>query len=127
MTVTIKQWNTYQKAKASLSQEQQNVLSNIEWYMARMGPGVTLTELEIFNDLVTCWRGRNYSSIENHRFLLDLAKVNLCAPDREEFFVRYPFDSVEFQHRNGKNMFLIRPSEYFSEVIGAYIRDRKEA
>ena len=88
--------------------------------------GFTLSELKISDDLVNCWRGKNYSPIDNHHFLLDLADVDLCAPYPDEVFFRYPFDSVRLRYRNDRNIFSINLSYYFSEVIGAYLRDEKE-
>ena len=123
MAATAEQWKAYQTAKASLQQEQQNVLSEIEFYMARTGPGVTLAEVEVFSDYVSDWRGRDYSPATNHRFLAELGKVNIGRNDQST--VQSLFNGVRlFRGLDGWRL-TIRLSDYFSEVIGAYIRDEK--
>ncbi len=125
MTATVKEWNRYQVSKVFLEPDQQNVLSEIEFYMARTGPGVTLAEFEITNDLVNCWRGRDYSPATNHRFLANLGRANIGAPKGSTD--QSLFSGVRlFRGLDGWRL-KIRLSDYFSEVIGAYIRDRKEA
>lgn len=126
MTATVKEWNRYQVTKALLRQEQQNVLTVIEGYMKREEPGCTLGGIEFFNREINYLRGSEYSPAENHRFLLELGKVDIGANDRVA--VPGPFNGVRLYHRrDGRNIFSINFSYYFSEEIGAYIRDEKEA
>lgn len=125
MTATAKQWKRYQAVKASLEPDQQNVLSEIEFYMARTGPGATLAEVEVFSDYVSDWRGRHYSPATNHRFLAGLGKVNIGATN--EPTVQKLFDWVRLRRGPDRWRLVIHLSDYFSEEIGAYIRDRKEA
>lgn len=68
MTATAEQWKMYQAVKASLRQEQQNVLTAIEGYMERTGPNYSLGGIEVFNERVNDWRGGEYSPAENKRF-----------------------------------------------------------
>lgn len=124
MTATAEQWKMYQAVKASLQQEQQNALTAIEGHMKRVTRGRRLTELEISNEYVNEWRDGEYTPAENELFLNELAKVNLYAKDK--CTVQNPFDSVKFSLVRGEKRFSIRLSDYFSKVIGAYIRDRKE-
>ena len=121
MAGTAKEWNMYQVSKALLRREQQNVLSEIEWHMARSGPGLTLGGIDVFNDDVNTWRGGEYTPAENKRFLNELAEVSLCCNDRSTF--QKPFDSVKFYRTHGEKRFSIVLSDYFSKVIGTYIRD----
>ena len=81
MATTAERWKAYQKVKASLSQEQQNVLSDIEFHMAHMELGGTPAELEINNDFVNCWRGGKYLEVENARFLIQLGEVDIGGPN----------------------------------------------
>ena len=128
MTATAEQWKMYQAVKASLQLEQQNVLSEIEWYMAHTEPGITLVEVDVFNDHVNDWRGGEYSPAENKRFLNELAEVNFYdLYDADKFTIQKPFNSVKFSRARGAKRFSIKISDYFSKVIGAYIRDKKEA
>ena len=124
MTATAKAWNRYQVVKALLRQDQQNVLSEIEFYMAHTGPGVTLAEVDVSNDRVSDWRGRDYSPATNHRFLANLGKVNIGVDDQAT--VQSLFDEVRLYRGLDGWRLVIRLSDYFSEVIGTYIRDRKE-
>lgn len=124
MTATAEQWKMYQAVKASLLEDQQNVLTEIERRIAQAGPG-TLRGIDVFNEDVNAWRGGEYTRAENRRFLKELAEVNICAKDK--FTIRKPFNSVKSHHRRGDNTFSIWFSNYFSKVIGAYIRDRKGA
>lgn len=123
MTATAKQWKAYQTAKASLEQDQQNVLSEIEFYMANTEPGVTL--VNVFNDRVNALRGRYHSPTANQLFLLELGIVDISAPN--DFLTQTLFDGVRLYDKHGLYGFTIRLSDYFSEEIGGYIRDRKEA
>lgn len=126
MTATTKQWNMYQVTKALLEPEQQNVLTAIEGYMACTEPGVTIAEFDIFSDHVSDWRGQDYSPAANHRFLAELGRVNIGAPDG--LIAQNLFDRVRlYCGGHGVWRLAIRLSDYFSEVIGAYIRDRKGA
>ena len=124
MTATAEQWKMYQAVKASLLEDQQNVLTEIERRIAQAGPG-TLRGIDVFNEDVNAWRGGEYTRAENRRFLKELAEVNICAKDK--LTIRKPFTSVKSHHRRGDNTFSIWFSNYFSKVIGAYIRDRKGA
>lgn len=124
MTATAKQWKRYQAVRASLEPDQQNVLSEIEFHMAQPGPG-TLREIDVFSDYVSDWRGRHYSPATNHRFLAGLGKVNIGGNDQAT--VQNLFDWVRLRHGPDGWRLKIRLSDYFSEVIGAHIRDRKEA
>lgn len=124
MTATAEQWKMYQAVKASLLEDQQNVLTEIERRIAQAGPG-TLVGIDVFNEEVNAWRGGEYTRAENRRFLKELAEVNICAKDK--LTIRKPFNSVKSHHRRGDNTFSIWFSNYFSKVIGAYIRDRKGA
>lgn len=125
MTATVKEWNRYQVTKALLRQEQQNVLTVIEGYMKREEPGFILGGIEFFNREINYLRGSEYSPAENHRFLLELGKVDIGANDRVA--VPGPFDSVKLSGGRGAEKFSIKISDYFSKVIGEYIRDEKEA
>ena len=120
MTATAKQWNLYQAVKALLRQEQQNVLSGIEGYAE---PGVTLAEVDVSNDRVSDWRGGEYTPVENHGFLIKLGKVDIGGPN--EPTVQTLFGVARVYRRRDGFRFVIRLSDYFSEVIGAYIRDEK--
>ena len=122
MTATAEQWKAYQAVKASLRQEQQNVLSEIEWYMANTEPGVTL--VNVFTDRVNALRGRYHSPTANQLFLLELGIVDISAPN---VITQTLLDGVRLYDKHGLYGFTIRLSDYFSKVIGAYIRDRKEA
>jgi hypothetical protein len=124
MTATAKQWKRYQAVRASLEPDQQNVLSEIEFYMSHTEPGVTLAEVEVFSDYVSDWRGRHYSPATNHRFLAGLGKVNIGVDDQDT--AHNLFDWVRLRRGPDGWRLKIRPSEYFSEVIGAYIRDKEE-
>ena len=124
MAATAEQWEAYQTAKASLEQDQQNVLSEIEFYMANTEPGVTLAEVVVFNDHVNDLRGGEYFPLENRRFLIELGNVDISALNW--LTVQSLFDGVGLYHAHGGWRFAIRLSDYFSEVIGTYIRDRKE-
>lgn len=123
MTATAEQWKAYQTAKASLERDQQNILSEIEGYMANAEPGATL--VNVFNDRVNALRGRYYSPTANQLFLLELGIVDISAPN--DFITQTLFDGVRLYGKHGFYGFTIRLSDYFSEEIGAYIRDRKEA
>ncbi|MDU3323918.1 MAG: hypothetical protein E7E70_24890 [Escherichia coli] len=125
MAATAKQWEAYQAVKASLSQEQQKVLSDIEGHMAHMEPGGTPAELEINNDFVNLWRGGKYLQVENLRFLIQLGNVDIGGPN--EPTVQIMFKMARIYRRRDRVRFVIRLSNYFSKVIGGYIRDRKEA
>lgn len=126
MTATAKQWKAYQTAKALLRQDQQNVLSEIEWYMAHGDPGATIAEFDIFSDHVSDWRGQDYSPAANHRFLAELGRVNIGAPDG--LIAQNLFDRVRlYCGGHGVWRLAIRLSDYFSEVIGACLRDKKGA
>lgn len=124
MTATAKQWKRYQAVRASLEPDQQNVLSEIEWCMARTEPGVTLAELNVSNDRVNDWRGGEYLWVENLRFLIKLGNVDIGGP--REPTVQTMFKLARIYSRRDRCRFVFRLSDYFSEVIGAYIRDRKE-
>lgn len=125
MTATAKQWKRYQAVRASLEPDQQNVLSDIEFHMAHMELGGTPAELEINNDFVNCWRGGKYLEVENARFLIQLGEVDIGGPN--EPTARTMFKMTRVYRRRDRLRFVIRLSDYFSEEIGAYIRDRKEA
>ncbi len=125
MTATAKQWKMYQAVKASLEPDQQNVLSEIEGRAANTEPGVTLAEVVVFNDHVNDLRGGEYFPLENRRFLIELGNVDISALNW--LTVQSLFDGVGLYHAHGGWRFAIRLSDYFSKVIGAYIRDRKEA
>lgn len=122
MAATAEQWEAYQTAKASLEQDQQNVLSEIEFYMANTEPGATL--VNVFNDRVNALRGRYHSPTANQLFLLELGIIDISAPN---VITQTLFDGVRLYDKHGLYGFTIRLSDYFSEEIGAYIRDRKEA
>lgn len=121
MTATAEQWKMYQAVKASLREDQQNVLSEIEFYMARTEPGVTLAEVVVFNDHVNDLRGGEYFPLENRRFLIELGNVDISALNWPT--VQSLFDGVGLYHAHGGWRFAIRLSDYFSKVIGTYIRD----
>ena len=123
MTATAEQWEAYQTAKTSLELDQQNVLSEIEFYMARTEPGVTL--VDVFNDRVNALRGRYYSPTANQLFLLELGIIDISAPN--DCITQTLFDGVRLYDKHGLYGFTIRLSDYFSEEIGGYIRDKKEA
>lgn len=125
MTATVEQWKMYQAVKASLRQEQQNVLTAIEGYMANMGPGATLAAVDVFNDRVNDLRGGEYLPIENQVFLIELGIVDISAPN--EPTVQRLFEEVRLYRGIDGWRLKIRLSDYFSKVIGEYIRDRKEA
>ena len=125
MTATAKAWNRHQVVKALLRQDQQNVLSEIEQRMAHTGPGCTLAGVDVFNDHVNDWRGQYYSPVTNHRFLVELGRVNIGAPNWPT--VQNLFGGVRLYRRRGVCRLEIRLSDYFSKVIGTYIRDEKEA
>ena len=125
MTATAEQWEAYQAVKASLEPDQQNVLSEIEFYMARTGPGGTLAEVDVSNDHVNDWRGGGYLEVENVRFLIQLGDVDIGGPN--EPTVQIIFKMARVYRRRDRLRFVIRLSDYFSEVIGAYIRDEKGA
>ena len=125
MKATAKQWEAYQAVKALLWQGQQNVLTVIEEYMANAEPGATLAEVVVFNDHVNDLRGGEYFPLENRRFLIELGNVDISALNWPT--VQSLFDGVGLYHAHGGWRFAIRLSDYFSKVIGAYIRDRKEA
>lgn len=122
MMATAEQWKMYQAVKASLWQEQQNVLTVIEGYMANTELGVTL--VDVFNEQVNDLRGRYYSPAANQLFLLELGIVDISAPN---VITQTLFDGVRLYRKHGLYGFTIRLSDYYSKVIGAYIRDRKEA
>ena len=124
MTATAEQWKMYQAVKASLREDQQNVLSEIERRIAQAGPG-TLVGIDVSNDHVNDWRGGGYLAVENGRFLIQLGEVDIGGPN--EPTVQTMFNMARVYHRRDRVRFVIRLSDYFSEVIGAYIRDRKEA
>lgn len=124
MTATAEQWKAYQGVKALLWQEQQNVLTVIEGYMANAEPGATL--VDVFNEQVNDLRGRYYSPAANQIFLLELGIIDISAPDG--LIAQNLFDRVRlYCGGHGVWRLAIRLSDYFSEVIGAYIRDRKGA
>ena len=125
MTATTKQWNMYQVTKALLEPEQQNVLTAIEGYMARTGPGVTLAEVDVFNDRVNDLRGGEYLPIENQIFLIELGIVDISAPN--EPTVQRLFKGVRLYRVIDGWRLKISLSDYYSKVIGGYIRDKKEA
>ncbi|MBB6478030.1 hypothetical protein HNR45_001083 [Negativicoccus succinicivorans] len=125
MTAAAEQWKMYQAVKASLEPDQQNVLSEIEGRAANTEPGVTLAEVVVFNDHVNDLRGGEYFPLENRRFLIELGNVDISALNW--LTVQSLFDGVGLYHAHGGWRFAIRLSDYFSKVIGAYIRDRKEA
>ena len=125
MTATTKQWNMYQVTKALLEPEQQNVLKAIEGYMARTGPGVTLAEVDVFNDRVNDLRGGEYLPIENQIFLIELGIVDISAPN--EPTVQRLFKGVRLYRVIDGWRLKISLSDYYSKVIGGYIRDKKEA
>lgn len=122
MAVTAKQWNLYQAVKASLRQEQQNVLAEIEGRAANTEPGVTLAEVVVFNDHVNDLRGGEYFPLENRRFLIELGNVDISALNWPT--VQSLFDGVGLYHAHGGWRFAIRLSDYFSKVIGTYIREK---
>lgn len=124
MATTAERWKAYQKVKASLSQEQQNVLAEIEGHAANTEPGVTLAEVVVFNDHVNDLRGGEYFPLENRRFLIELGNVDISALNWPT--VQSLFDGVGLYHAHGGWRFAIRLSDYFSKVIGAYICDEKE-
>lgn len=124
MTATAKQWEAYQAVKALLWQGQQNVLTAIEGYLARTGPGATITAVDVFNDRVNDWRGGEYLPIENQIFLIELGIVDISAPN--EPTVQRLFEEVRLYREIDGWRLKIRLSDYFSEVIGAYIRDKEE-
>ena len=124
MAATAEQWKAYQTAKASLKPDQQSVLAEIEWCMARTEPGVTPAELNIFNDYVSDLRGRYYSLAANYCFLAELGRVNIGGPKGST--VQNLFAGVRLYPGLAGWRFAIRISDYFSEVIGAYICDEKE-
>lgn len=123
MTATAEQWKMYQTVKASLQPEQQNVLTAIEGYMERTEPDYSLGEVVVFNDHVNDLRGGEYFPLENRSFLIELGNVDISALNWPT--VQSLFDGVSLYHAHGGWRFAIRLSEYFSEVIGDYIRDRK--
>lgn len=125
MAATAKQWEAYQAVKALLWQGQQNVLTVIEEYMANAEPGATRAEVDVFNEQVNDLRGGEYTPIENQRFLLELGIIDISAPN--DFLTQTLFDGVRLYRKHSLYGFTIRLSDYFSKVIGAYIRDRKEA
>lgn len=122
MTATAEQWKAYQAVKASLRQEQQNVLSGIEEYAE---PGITLVEVDVSNDQVNDWRGRKYLSVENVRFLFELGNVDIGGPN--EPTGQKLFEMARTYYRHDRYRFVIRLSDYFSKVIGACLRDKKGA
>ncbi|MDU5027070.1 MAG: hypothetical protein E6271_01310 [Negativicoccus succinicivorans] len=125
MAATAEQWEAYQAVKALLRRDQQNVLSEIEWYMANTEPGAMLAEVDVFNERVNALRGRYYSPVANHHFLLKLGIIDISAPKWST--VQGPFDGVRlYRGRYGWRL-AIRISDYFLRVIGAYIRDEKGA
>lgn len=124
MAATAERWKAYQKVKASLSQEQQNVLTAIEGYLARTGPGATITAVDVFNDRVNDWRGGEYLPIENQIFLIELGIVDISAPN--EPTVQRLFEEVRLYREIDGWRLKIRLSDYYSKVIGEYIRDEKE-
>ena len=121
MTATAKQWKRYQAVRASLEPDQQNVLSGIEEYAE---PGITLVEVDVFNDHVNAWRGGEYTPAENKRFLDDLGSVDIGDPN--EPTVQSLFDGVRLYRRRDGRRLAIRLSDYYSEVIGAYISKKEE-
>ena len=123
MAGTAKEWNMYQVSKALLRQDQQNVLSEIERRIAQAGPG-TLVEVDVSNDQVNDWRGRKYLSVENVRFLFELGNVDIGGPN--EPTGQKLFEMARTYYRHDRYRFVIRLSDYFSKVIGAYICDEKE-
>lgn len=125
MTATAEQWKMYQAVKASLDLEQQNVLTAIEGYMANMEPVVTLAEVDVFNDRVNDLRGGEYLPIENQIFLIELGIVDISAPN--EPTVQRLFKGVRLYRVIDGWRLKISLSDYYSKVIGTYIRDEKEA
>lgn len=123
MTATAGQWKMYQAVKASLRQEQQNVLTVIEGYLKSTEPDYSLGGIEVFNDRVNDWRGGEYSPAENKRFLNELAEVNFY--DTDKFTIQKPFDSVKLSGGRRAEKFSIKISDYYSKVIGEYIRDER--
>lgn len=123
MAATAKQWEAYQAVKASLREDQQNVLSEIERRIAQAGPG-TLVEVDVSNDQVNDWRGRKYLSVENVRFLFEFGNVDIGGPN--EPTGQKLFEMARTYYRHDRYRFVIRLSDYFSKVIGAYICDEKE-
>ncbi|MDU5530330.1 MAG: hypothetical protein E6041_17215 [Escherichia coli] len=123
MTATAKQWKRYQAVRASLEPDQQNILSEIEGRAANTEPGVTLAEVVVFNDHVNDLRGGEYFPLENRRFLIELGNVDISALNWPT--VQSLFDGVGLYHAHGGWRFAIRLSDYFSEEIGAYIRDKE--
>lgn len=124
MAATAEQWKMYQAVKASLEPDQQNVLTVIEEYMANMEPGITLAEVDISNDYVNDWRGGKYLSVENVRFLFELGNVDIGGTN--EPTGQKLFEMARTYYRHDRYRFVIRLSDYFSKVIGEYIRDEKE-
>lgn len=125
MATTAKQWKRYQAVRASLEPDQQNVLSEIEFYMSHTESGATLAEVVVFNDHVNDLRGGEYFPLENRRFLIELGNVDISALNWPT--VQSLFDGVGLYHAHGGWRFAIRLSDYFSKVIGAHFRDEKEA
>ena len=123
MAGIAKEWNMYQVSKALLRRDQQNALTAIEGHMKRVPRWSRLAELEISNEYVNEWRDGEYTPAENELFLNELAKVNLYAKDK--CTVQNPFDSVKLALVRGEKRFSIRFSDYFSKVIGRYIRDNQ--
>lgn len=124
MTATAEQWEAYQTVKALLEPEQQNVLTAIEGYLARTGPGATITAVDVFNDRVNDWRGGEYLPIENQIFLIELGIIDISAPN--EPTVQRLFEEVRLYREIDGWRLKIRLSDYYSKVIGEYIRDEKE-
>lgn len=112
MMATVKEWNRYQAAKASLEPDQQKVLSKIEGYAE---PGVALTEVDISNDRLNDWRGGKYLSVENVRFLFELGNVDIGGPN--EPTVQKLFEIERTYYRRDRYRFVIRLSDYFSKVV----------
>lgn len=125
MTATAEQWKMYQAVKASLELEQQNVLTAIEGYMANMEQGVTLAEVDVFNDRVNDLRGGEYLPIENQIFLIELGIVDISAPN--EPTVQRLFKGVRLYRGIDGWRLKISLSDYYSKAVGTYIRDEKEA
>lgn len=123
MAGTAKEWNMYQVSKALLRRDQQNVLTFVEGYMDLTEPDYPLGGIEVFNERVNDLRDGEYTPAENELFLNELAKVNLYAKDK--CTVQNPFDSVKLSLVRGEKRFSIRFSDYFSKVIGRYIRDNR--
>ena len=124
MTATAEQWKMYQAVKASLREDQQNVLSEIERRIAQAGPG-TLRGIDVFNDRVNDLRGGEYLPIENQIFLIELGIVDISAPN--EPTVQRLFKGVRLYRVIDGWRLKISLSDYYSKVIGTYIRDEKEA